>query len=86
MKLLLAVSVVVLALFVLAEPSSAEPEEQTLKEKFNAFGDKVKDGVSKAHDKLKEAIKDIRESAAATKVSNWFKNTADKVKSAFSNK
>ncbi|XP_075047699.1 apolipoprotein C-I [Mixophyes fleayi] len=84
MKLLLAVSVVLIALTVLAEPSSAESEQPSVKERFQSFGESVKDAATKVGEKTKAVFKDIHESEFATKTRDFFSDGFKKIKEKFS--
>ncbi|XP_040290093.1 apolipoprotein C-I-like isoform X2 [Bufo bufo] len=84
MKLLLALSVVLIALSVLAEPSSAESQEPSVKEKFKNIGEAIKDAAVKVGEKAKSVYKDLHESEIGTKTRNFFTESFQKIKNKFS--
>ncbi|KAM5132583.1 apolipoprotein C-I isoform 1-T2 [Mantella aurantiaca] len=86
MKLILAISVVIIALSVLAGPTSADSEETSVKEKFNTFATSVKEVVNKAQEKIKNAYENARDSEFGTKTRNWFADIGKKIQDKFSKK
>ncbi|XP_044128899.1 apolipoprotein C-I-like isoform X2 [Bufo gargarizans] len=84
MKLLLALSVVLIALSVLAEPSSAESQEPSVKEKFKNIGEAIKDAAVKVGEKAKSVIKDLHDSKFGTKTRELFTEGIQKIKNKFS--
>ncbi|XP_073458239.1 apolipoprotein C-I [Aquarana catesbeiana] len=86
MKLILAISVVIIALSVLAGPSSAESEESPLKEKVDSIVTSVKGVANKAHEHLKNAYERARDSEFGTKTRDFFTDLGKKIKDKFSKK
>ncbi|XP_075436729.1 apolipoprotein C-I [Ascaphus truei] len=84
MKPILAVSVIVATLCVLADTGSAQSPRPSLSERFDSFGSSVRDMAIKVGDKTKEVIKDLHESDLATKTRNWFSEKYQRVKQTFS--
>ncbi|KAG8567659.1 hypothetical protein GDO81_013732 [Engystomops pustulosus] len=84
MKLLLALSVVLIVLSVLTEPASADSDEPSIKEKFKKFGESVKYVAVKVGEKAKSAIKEIHDSAFATKARSIFTEGIQQLKDKFS--
>ncbi|XP_069804444.1 apolipoprotein C-I-like [Dendropsophus ebraccatus] len=80
MKLLLALAVVIFTLSALAEPSSADSQEPSLKDRFRSIGESIKDAASKVGDKFKE----VHNSEFMTKARNLFKEGIEKIKDKFS--
>ncbi|XP_063798666.1 apolipoprotein C-I-like isoform X1 [Pseudophryne corroboree] len=80
MKLILAVSVVLVALSVMAEPSSAQSEESTIKTGLKSFVESVKQVATKVGEKTKAVFKELHESEPATKARNFFSDTFQKIK------
>ncbi|KAM4703604.1 apolipoprotein C-I [Rhinophrynus dorsalis] len=80
MKLLLALSVVLVTLFVVTEASSAESSSPTVMERFESFGDSLKEAATKISEKAKSVYKDLHDSEFGTKTRNWFSDTYQKVK------
>ncbi|KAM8927303.1 apolipoprotein C-I [Pelodytes ibericus] len=81
MKLLLAVSVIVIALSVLAEPTSAQsPSPPTFKDRVDNFGSSIGDMATKFGEKAKTVLKDIHNSEILTKTRNWFTDTYQNLK------
>ncbi|XP_068098324.1 apolipoprotein C-I [Hyperolius riggenbachi] len=83
MKLILAISVVFIALSVLAGPTSAESEDSAVKEKFTKFGEAIKEAAARAGEKIKNTYEDIRDSEAMTKTKNFFSSSFKQIKDAF---
>ncbi|XP_077313348.1 apolipoprotein C-I [Lithobates pipiens] len=86
MKLILAISVVIIALSVLAGPTSAESEESPVKEKFDSIVTSVKGAANKAHEHLKSAYESARDSEIGVKTRNFFSDLGKKIKDKFSKK
>ncbi|XP_072281570.1 apolipoprotein C-I [Pyxicephalus adspersus] len=86
MKLILAISVVIIALSVLPGPSSVQAEESSAKEKFDSFAESVKGVVNKGVEKIKNAYEGVRDSEFGTKTRNWFTDVGRKIKEKFTKK
>ncbi|XP_040183394.1 apolipoprotein C-I-like [Rana temporaria] len=86
MKLILAISVVIIALTVLAGPSSAESEESPVKEKFDSIVTSIKGAANKAQGHLKSAYERARDSEFGTKTRDFFSDLGKKIKDKFSKK
>ncbi|KAG9482112.1 hypothetical protein GDO78_011027 [Eleutherodactylus coqui] len=84
MKLLLALSVVFIALSVLAEPSAAEPQESSLADRFRSFGESIKGAFKQVGDKAKEAVDKLHESDFGKKTREVFSDSVKKIKDTFS--
>ncbi|XP_056397953.1 apolipoprotein C-I-like [Hyla sarda] len=83
MKLLLALSVVLITLSVLAEPSSADSQEPSVKDRFRNIGESIKDAFTKAGEKTKSAFEELHKSDVVKQTSNFFKDTFQKIKDKF---
>ncbi|KAG8433886.1 hypothetical protein GDO86_012307 [Hymenochirus boettgeri] len=79
MKLLLAVSVLLATVFVLAEANPTD-ETKTFKDHIESVGTSIKQFASKVGDKAKEVIKDIHETEFAKKSREWISDTFQKIK------
>ncbi|XP_077383628.1 apolipoprotein C-I [Festucalex cinctus] len=69
MKLYLAVTVLLLALF-----AYADAQDETIEEKLSRYGDQVADVFRNLADNAKEKLDEIGKSQFATNVKNWFKD------------
>ncbi|XP_069804445.1 apolipoprotein C-I-like [Dendropsophus ebraccatus] len=76
MKLLLALAVVIFTLSALAEPSSADSQKPSLKDRFTSIGESIKDAVTEVGDKFKE----VHNSEFLTKARNLFKEWLENIK------
>ncbi|XP_073512046.1 apolipoprotein C-I [Phyllobates terribilis] len=84
MRLLLALSVVLIALAVLPEPSSAQSEEPSLKDRFKSFGETIKSAASTVGEQAKNAIDNLQKSEFATNTRNFFTEGFQKIRDKFS--
>ncbi|XP_053308689.1 apolipoprotein C-I-like [Spea bombifrons] len=83
MKLLLAVSVIVVALFVMAGPTSASEDSSSVKDHFESFGSSVREFATKVGEKTKTAFEKLHKSEFATKTRDWFSDAFKNVKEKF---
>ncbi|OCT73046.1 apolipoprotein C-I [Xenopus laevis] len=82
MKLLLALSVILVTFCVLTEckPSEADAESKTIKDHLETAGTAIKDFGTKVGEKTKDFFKDLHNSEPMTKTRNWFSETFKKIK------
>ncbi|XP_063292841.1 apolipoprotein C-I-like [Pelobates fuscus] len=80
MKLLLAISVFVIALSVMIEPTSADSDSPSIKDRFESFGASIWDAAVKVGEKTKSAFKGLSESEPITKAKGWISDTVQKIK------
>ncbi|XP_073426911.1 apolipoprotein C-I-like [Dendrobates tinctorius] len=83
MRLLLALSVVLIALAVLPESSSAQ-EEPSLKDRLKFFGEKIKATAVSVGEETKAAFENLHKSEFATNARKIFTDGIEKIKSKFS--
>uniref|UniRef100_A0A6I8R0U8 Apolipoprotein C-I n=2 Tax=Xenopus tropicalis TaxID=8364 RepID=A0A6I8R0U8_XENTR len=78
MKLLLAISVILVTICVLTEckPSEADSESKSFRDHFDSAGTAIKDFGAKT----KDFFKDLHNSEAMTKTRNWFTDLYKKIK------
>ncbi|CAH2319001.1 cGMP-inhibited 3, 5 -cyclic phosphodiesterase B [Pelobates cultripes] len=80
MKLLLAISVFVIALSVMIEPTSADSDSPSIKDRFESIGASIWDAAVKVGEKTKSAFKGLSESEPITKAKGWISETVQKIK------
>ncbi|XP_069596861.1 apolipoprotein C-I-like [Ranitomeya imitator] len=84
MKLLLALSVVLMALAVLPESTSAETKEPSIKDQLKSFGETVKAAATSVGEQTKAAFEKLHNSEFATSARKIFSDGIEKIKNKFS--
>ncbi|KAM4016506.1 apolipoprotein C-I [Anomaloglossus baeobatrachus] len=85
MRLLLALSVVLIALAVLPEPSSAQTQDApSVKDRLKSIGETIKTAATNFGEKTKTAFEDLHNSEFATSTRNFFSEKFQNIKNKFS--
>ncbi|CAM4698874.1 apolipoprotein C-I [Caretta caretta] len=86
MRPAVSISLILVALTVLADSAQAQPTELTLSEKFENFQNRLQAFADSIADRTKAAFQELHHSELSEKTRNWFSEQFQKMKEKFNEK
>nr|XP_048681240.1 apolipoprotein C-I-like [Caretta caretta] len=86
MRPAVSITLILVALTVLADSALAQPTEPTLSEKFEKFQNRLQAFADSIADKTKAAFQELRHSKFSEKTRHWFSEQFQKIKEKFNEK